>query len=82
MAITRFDRMVSDIGIRPRELTQVTGLSGKKVKDAFATFSIVRDKTRDNRLVIRLGSDKDANRFVKTLKKMFDDHPGSYKAEN
>ena len=65
-----------DVWVRPRKLPQVTGLSGKKVKDAFASFNNVPNKTRENRLVIRLRNDKDANRFVRTLKKMFDDHPG------
>ncbi len=71
-----------DIWIRPREVAQVTGLSGKRVRDTFAKFKIVPDKTRDNRLVIRLDNDKEANRFVKTLKRMFDVHPGSYRDEN
>lgn len=71
-----------DIWVRPREVAQVTGLSAKRVKANFANFRIVQDKIRDNRLVIRLNNDKDANRLVRSLKKMFDDHPGSYKDEN
>jgi hypothetical protein len=71
-----------DIWIRPREVAQVTGLSDKRVKDAFAKFKIVQNKTRENRLVIRLDSDKNANSFVRTLKRMFADHPGSYRDEN
>jgi hypothetical protein len=71
-----------DVWIRPREIVQVTGLAEKRVRDTFAKFNIVRDESLDNRLVIRLRSETDASKFVKVLKKMFDDHPGSYRAES
>jgi len=66
-----------DVWVRPREMNQVTGLPGKKIWDTFARFNVVEDKTRDNRLVIRLRNEKEANAFVKTLKKMFDVKAGS-----
>ncbi len=71
-----------DVWVRPREIAQVTRMSEKRVRDAFTKFDIVRNESIENRVVIRLRSDGDANKFVRVLKKIFDDHPGSYRAEN
>jgi hypothetical protein len=68
-----------DVWVRPREIAQVTGVSGKRVRDIFAAFKNVQ--TNENLLVIRLGSEKEARRLVRALKKLFDDHPGFYKTE-